>query len=121
MRGVKRTQMSIYVFIENLRNGIESKQYDSFMISLIISYMYNGEIYSCDDDFITKVGDDFYDIDGLVPEEDFELGEYFKFSNNHVEDIAQEYELTRMKFVLPYLDVFEEDMNPGLDIDINLN
>jgi hypothetical protein len=115
MRGA-RTQMSIYTFIENLRNGIESKQYDAFTIALIISYMYKGEIYCCNDDFISKVGDDFYDIDGLIPEEDLSIDEYFKFANSHVEDIAEEYELTRMKFILPYVDIDDH-----LTIDINLN
>lgn len=122
----KRTGMSIYMFIENLRNGIESKQYDPFMLSLIISYMYGGDIYSCEGDFIVKVGDDYYDIDGIVDKEDLDINEYMKFHNNHVQVISDEYELTRMNFLMPFVEFTEEGYDDGesdgyMDIDINLN
>lgn len=122
----KRTGMSIYMFIENLRNGIESKQYDPFMLSLIISYMYGGDIYSCEGDFIVKVGDDYYDIDGIVDKEDLDINEYMKLHNNHVQVISDEYELTRMNFLMPFVEFTEEGYDDGesdgyMDIDINLN
>lgn len=122
----KRTGMSIYMFIENLRNGIESKQYDPFMLSLIISYMYGGDIYSCEGDFIVKVGDDYYDIDGIVDKEDLDINEYMKFHNNHVQVISDEYELTRMNFLMPFVEFTEEGYDDSesdgyMDIDINLN
>lgn len=126
MRGNKRTEMSIYMFIENLRNSIEQDEYDSFMMSLIISYMYGGDIYSCEGDFVVKVDDHYYDIDGIVDEEDFDAEEYIKFHNNHVQTIASEYEMTRMNFLMPFVEFTEEgydedDTQGYLDIDINLN
>lgn len=122
----KRTGMSIYMFIENLRNGIESKQYDPFMLSLIISYMYGGDIYSCEGDFIVKVGDDYYDIEGIVDQDELDIEEYIKIHNNHVQTISEEYELTRMNFLMPFVEFTEEGYDDGesdgyMDIDINLN
>lgn len=122
----KRTGMSIYMFIENLRNGIESKQYDPFMLSLIISYMYGGDIYSCEGDFIVKVGDDYYDIEGIVDQDELDIEEYIKIHNNHVQTISEEYELTRMNFLMPFVEFTEEGYEDGdsdgyMDIDINLN
>jgi hypothetical protein len=125
MRGNKRTEMSIYMFIENLRNSIEQDEYDSFMMSLIISYMYGGDIYCCEGDFVVKVDDHYYDIDGIIDEDDFDVEEYIKFHNNHVQTIASEYEMTRMNFLMPFVEFTEEgyddDTEGYLDIDINLN
>lgn len=126
MRGNKRTEMSIYMFIENLRNSIEQDEYDSFMMSLIISYMYGGDIYYCEGDFVVKVDEHYYDIDGIVDEDDFDEEEYIKFHNNHVQTIASEYEMTRMNFLMPFVEFTEEgydedDTQGYMDIDINLN
>ena len=125
MRGNKRTEMSIYMFIENLRNSIEQDEYDSFMMSLIISYMYGGDIYSCKGDFVVKFDEHYYDIDGIIDEDDFDKEEYIKFHNNHVQTIASEYEMTRMNFLMPFVEFTEEgyddDTEGYLDIDINLN
>jgi hypothetical protein len=126
MRGNKRTEMSIYMFIENLRNSIEQDEYDSFMMSLIISYMYGGDIYCCEGDFVVKVDEHYYDIDGIVDEDDFDEEEYIKLHNSHIQTIASEYEMTRMNFLMPFVEFTEEgydedDTQGYLDIDINLN
>ncbi len=126
MRGNKRTEMSIYMFIENLRNSIEQDEYDSFMMSLIISYMYGGDIYCCEGDFVVKVDEHYYDIDGIVDEDDFDEEEYIKLHNSHIQTIASEYEMTRMNFLMPFVEFTEEgydedDTQGYMDIDINLN
>ena len=126
MRGNKRTEMSIYMFIENLRNSIEQDEYDSFMMSLIISYMYGGDIYCCEGDFVVKVDEHYYDIDGIVDEDDFDNEEYIKLHNSHIQTIASEYEMTRMNFLMPFVEFTEEgydedDTQGYMDIDINLN
>jgi hypothetical protein len=126
MRGNKRTEMSIYMFIENLRNSIEQDEYDSFMMSLIISYMYGGDIYCCEGDFVVKVDEHYYDIDGIIDEDDFDEEEYIKLHNSHIQTIASEYEMTRMNFLMPFVEFTEEgydedDTQGYLDIDINLN
>jgi hypothetical protein len=126
MRGNKRTEMSIYMFIENLRNSIEQDEYDSFMMSLIISYMYGGDIYCCEGDFVVKVDEHYYDIDGIVDEDDFDNEEYIKLHNSHIQTIASEYEMTRMNFLMPFVEFTEEgydedDTQGYIDIDINLN
>lgn len=97
---MSKTKLAVEEFTSVLRNNIEGDYHDPLLVALLISNIFGGEIFISEGDFMVKIGLDFYNIDGLMSEDDVYTEELIPFSEFSALQIADEYNDIRTCMIL---------------------
>jgi len=90
-----------YIFIMNFL--AEVPEPNPFLFNLILANQFKGEVLYCEGDFITKIKDKYYDVEGEVLSDELELHMWSRLDLLSIFETVESYEACKWFFTNPYI------------------
>ncbi len=96
-----------YIYINNFLSEIHEP--NPFVFCLMLANQFDGKVFFCDGDYLTKVGDRYYGVEGEVLEDELELDEWCRLDKLSILESVDGYHSSKWFYILPYVtqDLYE--------------
>ena len=91
-----------YIYIMNFLSEVHNP--NPFVFCLMLANQFDGKVFWCDGDFITKIGDKYYDVEGEVLESELKLDEWARLDKLSVLESVESYEQCKWYYIQPFVE-----------------